>query len=58
MCEAEQEMWVAVVEQDAEAAAARERARQAASVRASVERDSWSAVGMRVEIGECGDATR
>ena len=37
---------------------AADRARAAASIRASVERDSWNAVGMRAEIGECGYPTR
>lgn len=55
--EAEGEMWDAIAAQDAERAA-RERAQQAASIRASVERDSWNAVGMRAEIGECGYPTR
>lgn len=55
--EAQAEMWDAIAAQDAERAA-RERAQQAASIRASVERDSWNAVGMRAEIGECGYPTR
>lgn len=71
--EAEGEMWDAIVESTSRRAimpepirrddvenaiAAGERAQAAASIRASVERDSWNAVGMRAEIGECGYPTR